>query len=127
MLLTSWPLQDFAGFLQIVSWIMLPILAIALVGTYLHHHYYSKKNRNTDDRDAATPRKFRENEPLNQVRYRALRRDFETLQRTYDLNVEELAQLQMEIKRQDMVIERLREDLSQLERKLDAGRTPLLT
>jgi hypothetical protein len=120
MLIASWPLHDFAGFLQIISWITLPVLAVAVLSTYFLH-LYQKKKKNEPGREEGeeevTPAP-RKNDSVHQARYRALKRDFVTLQRSYDLNVGELSLLQSEVRRQDFVIERLREDVVQLEKKL---------
>jgi chromosome segregation ATPase len=121
MLIASWPLHDFAGFLQIISWITLPVLIIAVSITLLMHYYQRSRRKKEEgsqkgyEQNAALPDA---NISYNQARYRALKTDFETLQQMYYANEGELSLLGAEMKRQDQVIDALRRDVTSLEKHL---------
>jgi hypothetical protein len=120
MLIASWPLHDFAGFLQIISWITLPVLFLAVLITMLAHYYQRTKNKKIGkllqpgqegSQASAAP-------SYQQARYRALKKDFEALQDLYHANEDEMSMLNAEMKRQDHVIDQLRGDLVSLEKNL---------
>ena len=50
MLLASGTLLEFAQFLRIVSWIVLPLLAISFLVTIIFHYYRKKKNKSMENR-----------------------------------------------------------------------------
>jgi hypothetical protein len=103
MIAATWPLHEFAGFLQIISWIIFPFLAIAVITTVLIHYRQKRKERKLSG--------YGENASLQHARYTALWKDHETLRNTYADTKQDLQFLENEMKRQDWVIEQLREDL----------------
>jgi chromosome segregation ATPase len=100
MLIASWPLQDFAGFLQIISWITLPVLLVAIVSTVLMHYYQRRKKLLGRDAGDTSPLEIKANE-------------------------EELNMLQAELRRQDWVIDQLRNDVTTLEKNIQNMRLAL--
>ena len=109
MLIASWPLQDFAGFLQIISWITLPVLLIAVLSTIILHYYQRRKRQSVQEND---------NPGFTGL-------PGQTPQDVYPPQENELTQLQAELKRQDWVIDQLRTDVSSLEKNLDTMRLAL--
>ena len=115
MLLASWPLQDFAGFLQIISWITLPVLLVAVLSTVFLHYYQRRKKTAVNNEEEA----FALANASPADRYDQLKQDFESLQVIYHANESELNILQAEMKRQDWVIDELRSNLAVLEKNID--------
>lgn len=114
MLIASWPLQDFAGFLQIISWITLPVLMVAVLSTIVLHYYHRrKKSFSPEPEDPSALAYGAVNES-----YEGLKSDFTDLQAAYRVNESELLTVQAEIKRQDLVIDQLRHDVLSLEKNL---------
>jgi hypothetical protein len=109
MLIASWPLQDFAGFLQIISWITLPVLLIAVLSTIILH-YYQRRKRQPVPENERTAFTGKPGQPPPDL---------------YAPNENELTQLQSELKRQDWVIDQLRADVTSLEKTLDTMRLAL--
>ena len=116
MLIASWPLQDFAGFLQIISWITLPVLIAAVLSTVFLHYYHQRKNTNSN---LIEEEAFAIANAAPADRYDQLKMDFESLQVAYHMSDSELTSLQAEMKRQDWVIDELRNNLLSLEKNLD--------
>jgi chromosome segregation ATPase len=105
MLLTVGPFLEFAQFLQIMSWIILPVFALAVTVT-IFIHYRRKKRNNGDDqpedifssmnepaaikRDtymlfdhSGLIRQYRNKLSYNHARYTALKHDYEKLELKY--------------------------------------------
>ncbi len=109
MMLAAGPLIEFAKFLQIVSWIILPVLLTAVLIT-VFIHYRRKKKREKEDFDpdedlllsyadnesdsnatgayvlfdhSGLIRQYQNKLSYNQARYTALKHDFEKLERKY--------------------------------------------
>lgn len=137
MLIASWPLHEFAGFLQIISWITLPILLLSVICTMFVHYYQRQRRKKMED---GFNGKEMQQEPVpvmanaqsrsipesfQQARYRALKKDFDVIHQKYLENEEELSSLSSEMKRQDHVIDQLRSDVVSLEKSLSNLRLAL--
>jgi chromosome segregation ATPase len=108
MLLATGLLMEFAKFLQIISWIMLPVL-LAIIAITIFFHYRRKRRKDiggqhpledilsspTDDHDTSRPgayvlfdhsgliRQYKNKLSYNHAKYTALKHDFEKLERKY--------------------------------------------
>lgn len=109
MLLATGPLLEFARFLQIISWILLPVLCLAVIFTvYIHYRRKKRLKDSAADGDEglllASPgdiqfnrkegvhvlfdhtgliRQYRNKLSYNHARYTALKQDFERLELKY--------------------------------------------
>jgi chromosome segregation ATPase len=109
MLLATGPLMEFARFLQIISWILLPVLCLAVICTVIIHYRRKKRLKDSavysdDGLLLASPadiqfnktegvhvlfdhtgliRQYRNKLSYNHARYTALKQDFERLEMKY--------------------------------------------
>ena len=127
MLLATWPLHDFARFLQIISWIILPFLLLAVLFTLLMHYRQRRKTKSNSKLhqglDNALPSEMagysnHKKISFHHARYKSLKQDFQILQQLYQETDQELSSLSDEMERQDAVIDQLRTDLAEREKQL---------
>lgn len=107
-------MQDFTSFLQIILWLLMPILLLSVLVTVLLHYYQHRRSKKKES-------DYTSGEITNhsqQARYRALKKDFDMLQQLNQANEEELSFLSAEMKRQDQVIDQLRSEVVSLKRFL---------
>ncbi len=114
MLIASWPLTEFAKFLQLLSWIVMPVLLLAVLLTIIVHYRQSRKNKkavpviddgvillSSPDNHSAGDRKnahvlldhtgvirqYQEKLSYHHARYAALHQDFKVLESKYSSSV----------------------------------------